>query len=127
MATPIARGARRCPDTRDSFAWWLRSREIAQDALDHLSVLRAHLTRGDLSDQTIADAVTMRLAAAIEAIAQGSDGLQKRLFDSEWHVVWATRNRIAHSYKDHGIIGATVAEDLPEIERALAAEVARSA
>ena len=65
-------------------------------------MLRAHLTRADLSDQTIADAVTMRLAAAIEAIAQGSDGLQKRLFDGEWHVVWATRNRIAHSYKDHG-------------------------
>jgi len=44
-------------------------KEATQDALDHLAVLRAHLTRGDLGDQTIADAVSLRLAAAVEAIA----------------------------------------------------------
>lgn len=102
--------------------------EIAQDALDHLSVLRSHLTRGDLSDQTVADAVSLRLAAAIEAIAQGSDDLRQRLFAGKWHVVWATRNRIAHNYAyiDHGIIAATVAQDLPSLESALADEIARA-
>jgi len=73
-------------------------REVSQDALDHLSVLRAHLARGDLGDQTIADAVSLRLAAAIEAIAQGSDDLRERLFQKEWHIAWAARNRIVHSY-----------------------------
>lgn len=102
-------------------------REIAQDALDHISVLRSHLTRGDLSDQTIADAVSLRLAAAIEAIAQGSEALRERLFNGEWHFVWGTRNRIAHGYTyiDHGIIAATVANDLPALETALAREIAR--
>ena len=41
------------------------NREVAQDALDHLVVLRAHLSRGDLDDQTVADAVSPRLAATI--------------------------------------------------------------
>ena len=53
--------------------------EIAQDALDHLSVLRSHLTRGDLSDQTVADAVSLRLAAAIEARAYSVQALQARI------------------------------------------------
>ena len=103
-------------------------KEATQDALDHLAVLRAHLTRGDLGDQTIADAVSLRLAAAIEAIAQGSDGLRERLFAGEWHIAWATRNRIAHSYIyiDHSIIAATVADDVPALEAALAAEILRS-
>lgn len=102
-------------------------REATQDALDHLSVLRSHLTRADLGDQTVVDAVSLRLAAAIEAIAQGSDGLRERLFAGEWHIVWATRNRIAHSYIyiDHSIIAATVAEDVPALEAALAAELSR--
>ena len=103
-------------------------RQITQDALDHLAVLRAHLTRGDLGDQTVADAVSLRLAAAIEAIAQGTDGLRERLFDGEWHIARATRNRIAHSYIyiDHNIIAATVANDVPAREASLAAEIVRT-
>lgn len=102
-------------------------REVTQDALDHLVVLRTHLSRGDLNDQTVADAVSLRLAAAIEAIAHGSDGLRERLFAGEWGIAWATRNRIVHSYIyiDHGIIAATVATDLPDLESALLAEIKR--
>lgn len=103
-------------------------REVTQDALDHLAVLRAHLSRGDLDDQTIADAVSLRLAAAIEAIAQGTDGLRERLFHGEWQIAWATRNRIAHSYVyiDHNIITATVADELPALEAALTSEITRT-
>ncbi len=102
--------------------------DIAKDALEHLAVLRTHLSRGDLDDQTVADAVSLRLAAAIETIAQGSDALRERLFAGEWHIAWATPNRIAHSYIyiDHNIIAATVTDDLPGLETALAAEVSRS-
>lgn len=86
------------------------------------------MARGDLDDQTIADAVSLRLAVAIEAIAQGSDGLRVRLFGGDWHIAWATRNRIAHSYiyVDHRTIAATVSEDLPALEAALAAEIEES-
>lgn len=42
--------------------------EIAKDAMDHRAILHAPLSRGDLDDHTVADAVSLRLAAAIEAI-----------------------------------------------------------
>ncbi|HUF32417.1 MAG TPA: hypothetical protein VMN58_04315 [Acidimicrobiales bacterium] len=38
-------------------------------AREHLAALRRHLERGDLSDDTIFDAVCMRLSAAIESVA----------------------------------------------------------
>lgn len=38
--------------------------ELLAQALAHLEVLRSHLAAGDLADQTIADAVSLRLAAA---------------------------------------------------------------
>jgi len=44
-------------------------RELLTDALSHLEVLRDHQARRDLDDQTVADAVCLRLAAAIEAVA----------------------------------------------------------
>ncbi len=46
--------------------------ELIRDALDHIEALKRHLTRGDLDDETVADAVSLRLAAAIEAVAEAS-------------------------------------------------------
>lgn len=103
-------------------------REVVHDALDHLGILRQHLVRGDVDDQAIADAVSLRLASAIEAISHGTDDLRDRLFAGEWRIVWATRNRIVHSYTyiNQDIIRATVAEDLPFFEAALTAELERA-
>jgi hypothetical protein len=33
--------------------------ELIRDALDHLGVLRLHIERADLADQTVADAVSL--------------------------------------------------------------------
>lgn len=89
----------------------------------HISVLRKHLTRGDLEDQTVADAVTLRLAAAIEALANCTDDLRDRAFGEDWPLMWATRNRIAHGYAyiDMSIVTATVTHDLPWLEDRLRA------
>jgi uncharacterized protein with HEPN domain len=102
--------------------------ELVADALAHLAVLRAHLTRGDLEDQTIADAVSLRLAASIEAISRGSHELRVRAFGDEWALMWATRNRIAHGYAyvDMLTINATVRQDLPWFEGRLLQEVRRA-
>jgi len=95
--------------------------QLTRDALDHLEALRRHLERGDLADETIADAVSLRLAAAIEALAGTTAGFREHLFAEEWSVMWATRNRIAHGYAyvDLAIIRATVEHDLPAVERKL--------
>ncbi|BDZ54381.1 HepT-like ribonuclease domain-containing protein [Agromyces marinus] len=95
--------------------------ELVSDALAHIAALRRHLGRGDLADETIADAVGPRLAAAIEAVSQTSATFREGALGSDWKVIWATRNRIAHGYAyvDLTIILDTVEHDLPEFERTL--------
>jgi len=102
--------------------------ELIVVAQHHLTVLHQHLERGGLQDQTIADAVSLRLAAAIEAIAQTSKDLRSRPFGDDWTLMWATRNRIAHGYTfiDMAIISATVQQDLPWFEAALQEELAQT-
>ena len=72
--------------------------ELAHDALAHLDALKRHLARGDLADETVADAISLRLAAAIEAVSETTAGFRQKHFDDNWKIIWATRNRIAHGY-----------------------------
>lgn len=88
-------------------------------------MMHHHLERSDLADETVADAVSLRLAAAIESLSSASQGVRERVFGDEWAIAWATRNRIAHGYAhiDFAIIRATVDRDLPQVEKALLAEL----
>ena len=97
--------------------------ELVHDALDHIDVLKRHLTRGDLADETIADAVSLGLASAIEAVSETSGEFREQHFGDDWKIIWATRNRIAHGYAyiDLAIIRDTVEHDLPEFEQLLRA------
>jgi uncharacterized protein with HEPN domain len=101
--------------------------ELISDALEHLRVLHLHLEQSAINDQTVADAVSLRLAAAIESMSMVSQDIRDRLFGDQWPVMWATRNRIAHGYAyiDLTIIRATVEQDLPDFEAALRAELTR--
>jgi len=100
--------------------------ELIRDALDHIEALKRHLARNDLADETVADAVSLRLAAAIEAVAETSPEFREHTFGNEWKIVWSTRNRIAHGYAyiDLEIIRDTVEHDLPDFERQLRASIA---
>jgi uncharacterized protein with HEPN domain len=91
--------------------------ELIGDALNHIAALRRHLERGDLADETVADAVSLRLAAAIEALSDLEPEVREHLFGEEWKVIWATRNRIAHGYAfvDLSVIQDTVENDLPAV------------
>jgi len=95
--------------------------ELVGDALDHIEVLKRHLNRGDLADETVADAVSLRLAAAIEAVAATTVEFRNETFGDEWKLIWATRNRIAHGYAyiDLTLIRNTIEQDLPEFEQQL--------
>lgn len=92
-----------------------------------MDAIHRHLARGDLADDTVADAVALRLSAAIEAIRTPEGALEARLFGEEWTIIWATRNRIAHGYAfiDLAIIRATVENDLPSFEATLQDELSR--
>jgi uncharacterized protein with HEPN domain len=96
-------------------------RELLADALSHLEVLRAHQMRRDLDDQTVADAVCLRLSAAIESVANITDDLRSDAFGEDWPLIWARRNRIAHGYAfiDRSMIASTIDNDLPGFEAAI--------
>ncbi len=80
-----------------------------------------------MSDEVIADAVSMRLSAAITAVHDGDPALGQRLFRSEWTDIWGMRNRLSHGYvtTDPAILVDTIAYDLPAFEKALRGELAR--
>jgi uncharacterized protein with HEPN domain len=95
--------------------------ELIVEALYHLEILHNHLSQGTLDDPTIADAVCLRLAAAIEVVAKTSAEFREQSFGDEWPAMWATRNRIAHDYGfiDIGRIGGTLNDQLPHFEAVL--------
>lgn len=102
-------------------------RERVEDVLEHLEILRRHLSHEGVPGETVFDAVNRRLSAAIEALQAGGTALPERLFGDEWPLMWATRNRIAHGYRhiDRATIELTVERDLPVLEAALRDEHAR--
>jgi len=95
-------------------------RQRLEDILAAIDAIRAHLTRGELSDALVFDAVRVRLIEIGEAVK----ALPAELLASEPDLPWAqtagTRDRLAHRYFDssHAILAATVKHDLPELERA---------
>lgn len=93
-------------------------REHLANAQEHLCRLREHLQRGDLEDDTIFDAVCMRLSAAIESVSAVDESARIDEFGSSWTAIWSVRNRIAHGYfyVDRQIITSTVEIDLVEFE-----------
>jgi uncharacterized protein with HEPN domain len=99
--------------------------ELIHETLEHLAALHRHIKRGDVADETVADAVSLRLSAAIETRSQTSDPFRERVFGSDWRAMWATRNRIAHGYIhiDLELIRTTVERDIPMVERRLRAEI----
>lgn len=92
--------------------------EHLANAKEHLRRLRQHLDRGDIEDDTVFDAVCMRLSAAIESVGAVDDAHLSEEFGASWPAIWSVRNRIAHGYfyVDRQIITSTVASDLVEFE-----------
>lgn len=89
------------------------------EAREHLELLRSHLSRADLDDAVVFDAVCLRLAAAIECVGAVDSAIRDEVFGSSWPAIASVRNRIAHSYVrvDRSIVEATVVSDLPTCRR----------
>lgn len=97
--------------------------ELVADALEHIDILKRHLNAQVGDVLLVADAISMRLAAAIEAISQTTPEFRDAYFGEVWHLMWATRNRISHGYVfvDQQLIALTVSNRLPEFEAQLRA------
>ena len=91
------------------------------DILAAIAAIRAHLSRGDVSDGLVYDAVRVRLieiGEAVKALPQELTAHEPKL---PWAQIAGMRDRLAHRYFDtsHAILAATVQHDLPELERAV--------
>lgn len=96
-------------------------KELIRDALEHIEILKTHLERGSIEEVLIADAVNMRLSAAIESLSQASPEFRERYFASDWKLMKATRNRISHGYSfvNQSLIQLTIVNRLPALEEQL--------
>ena len=95
-------------------------RQRLEDILAAADAIRAHLTRGELSDSLVFDAVRVRLIEIGEAVKALPADLLANEPDLPWAQIAGMRDRLAHRYFDisHAIVAATVEHDVPELERA---------
>ena len=79
-----------------------------------ITAIRSHLTRGDLSDGLVFDAVRIRLLEIGEAVKAISPSLLATEPAIPWKNIAAMRDPLAHRYFDteHAIVSRTVADDL---------------
>lgn len=101
--------------------------EIIAESIYHLTRLSEHLDRADIADDTVFDAVCMRLSAAVESLSGLDEARRVALFGNDWRAMWGMRNRIAHGYVgvDRASIEATVNDELPELLSTLVALAAQ--
>lgn len=90
--------------------------ELLSETLTHLDLARQHGS-GDLASQLVIDAVSLRLAAAIDTLAALQDGTRDQYFGPTWAVMKGMRNRIVHGYLlvDPQIVARTVEQDVPDL------------
>jgi uncharacterized protein with HEPN domain len=98
-----------------------RERQRVADILAAIDAIRSHLTRGDLSDGLIFDAVRIRLLEIGEAVKALPEDVLLAEPDIPWRQVARLRDHLAHRYFDtsHAVLQGTVDNDLPELEEAV--------
>ena len=91
------------------------------DIVAAMEAIRGHLTRGDLADGLVFDAVRVRLIEIGEAVKDLPSELLAGEPGIPWDEIAGMRDRLAHRYFDtsHTILRATVNDDLPELRAAI--------
>ncbi|MGA7833847.1 MAG: HepT-like ribonuclease domain-containing protein [Acidimicrobiales bacterium] len=94
--------------------------ERLADIVDAISAIRSHLSRGDLSDGLIFDAVRVRLIEIGEAVKLLDPELVASEPDAKWSDAAGMRDWLAHNYFDtsRAVVEATITQDLPPLQAA---------
>jgi uncharacterized protein with HEPN domain len=100
-----------------------RDRQRLDDIQAAIDAIRSHLQRGTLADGLVFDAVRIRLLEIGEAVKVLPAELLATQPAIPWSQIARMRDHLAHRYFDtaHSILQSTVDDDLPELERAIAA------
>jgi uncharacterized protein with HEPN domain len=98
-----------------------RDQQRVADILAAIDAIRSHLTRGDLADGLIFDAVRIRLLEIGEAVKALPEEVLMAEPDIPWRQIARLRDHLAHRYFDtsHAVLQGTVDNDLPELEEAV--------
>ena len=98
-----------------------RDDERLADILASAAAIASHLRRGGLDDGLVFDAVRVRLIEIGEAVKDTSPELLATEPEIPWRDVAGMRDQLAHWYFDtaHGIVQATIDEDLPPLVAAV--------
>lgn len=88
--------------------------ERVEISLEHIRILDSHLERkGTVDDGLLFDAVCMQLSSAIGAANGISPERREALLGSEWPLIKAMRNSIAH---DYAFVDTTMVSESAELE-----------
>jgi uncharacterized protein with HEPN domain len=98
-----------------------RDDERLDDILAAVEAIGEHLGRGSLDDGLVFDAVRVRLIEIGEAVRAISPEVLDREPDISWVDIAGMRSHLAHRYFDtaHGIVQATIHNDLPPLAAAV--------
>ncbi len=98
-----------------------------RDIADSLDAIRSHLTRGDLHDGLVYDAVRVRLIEIGEAVKDIDPGLLKGAPGVPWREIARMRDQLAHRYfdTDHAVVQDVVDNDLEPLADAVEALIDR--
>lgn len=98
-----------------------RDDERLADIVASAEAIASHLRRGSLDDGLVFDAVRVRLIEIGEAVKDITPKVLSTEPDVPWRDIAGMRDQLAHRYFDtaHGIVQATVEEDLPPLVAAV--------
>jgi uncharacterized protein with HEPN domain len=98
-----------------------REKQRLDDILGAIAAIKSHVTRGDLSDGLVFDAVRIRLLEIGEAVKALPADFVAAEAEIPWKDIARMRDHLAHRYFDtsHAIISTTVQQDLPRLEAAV--------
>jgi len=91
-----------------------------QDVIEAVDAIRSHLSRGDLRDGMVYDAVRVRLIEIGEAVKAIDPALLDTAPDVPWKEIARMRDHLAHRYfdTDHAIVKDVVDNDLEPLRDA---------
>lgn len=98
-----------------------------QDIIEAVDAIRDHLTRGDLHDGLVYDAVRVRLIEIGEAVKAIDSALLASEPGVPWREIARMRDHLAHRYfdTDHAIVEDVVDHDLGPLLEAVKSLVAQ--
>ena len=99
-----------------------------QDIAEAIAAIRSHLTRGDLHDGLVYDAVRVRLIEIGEAVKGIDPNLLAQAPEVPWKAIARMRDHLAHRYfdTDHAIVQDVVDHDLGPLAQAVQSLIERT-